>query len=235
MFDASFLLVHEPCFNQIQLPLKELFVAFERAGTENLIEFGLDFSISGVLTLNNWLFGEFRTLLLHHDIDLLNGSILKLLLYDGLSRSLWQDRLKLCVRDSVNRWLILLGLVPRMNSRQVLIQGIYSHRLLKMHLNWLHRLFELRYTLINQRIFVKIDLRLLGWEHLLLVIGHFIGLLHDNALSLFYDLPVRIWNYFLTFLCQYGIGHLLIFLIQAHLLFQQLISGVILVLCQLSI
>ena len=53
MFDASFLLVHEPCFNQIQLPLKELFVAFERAGTENLIEFGLDFSISGVLTLNN--------------------------------------------------------------------------------------------------------------------------------------------------------------------------------------
>lgn len=134
MFDSPFLFVHEPCFHQIQLPLEEFFVAFERASTKNLIEFYLHFPVSGVLTLNNCLF-VFGTLLLDHDIDLLYRSILKLLLNDRLLRCLWNHRLNLWDRGLLNRWwLNRLGLVPSRKSGQVLIHGIYNHRLLKMHL-----------------------------------------------------------------------------------------------------
>ena len=62
---------------------------------------------------------------------------------------------------------------------------------------------------------MEVYLGLVGWEHLLLVFccGNFIGLLHDDAVSLFYNLPVHVWDYFFTLLNQYDLGHLLVLLI----------------------
>ena len=202
MFNSPFLIVHKPSFDMIQLPLKVFFVSFERASTKNLLKLGLDFPISGVLTLNNWFFGRFRTLMLDHDIGLMNGCILKLLLYDRL----WHDHL-------CGRRLNWLGLILRWNIGQILIHSSYKHLLLRLHLNRHHRLFELCHTLINKRVLMKIDLRLIWGEHLLLVFRYLIGLLHYNTVCLFYNLPFFIWNYLSTLLLQNYLGHLLVLLI----------------------